>query len=334
MRTARTAPGPRGEGTDSSISRVPSSLSFPDHFQENRLQGTALRGQAVDAGSLAHEPTRDLGQTILALHPQPHHAALFVEVTTEAAEAVEQWRRRAVDTNLHFEASVQRREGHVPHHAPVRHESHAVARDLHLSQQMRVQEHGRPPGTQITNQVPHQEAAKGIEPGSGLVEEYKLGFSEQGLGETDPLTHSLAVLAQAPVSSIPQLQAAEEVVDPCLQDPRTKAEEPAVEAEQFSPLQPLMEAEVLGQEADPSPRARVSQGPPQEPPPARGGTHEPQKQLHGRRFPRPVRPQEAEDFPSGQAQGEVPDRGLGAELLPKAAGLEDGLVHGMVPSTI
>src|SRR3989442_11790211 len=148
VRIARTAPGP-------------SSIS--DHLEEHGFEGAPLDREMVEADPLAGQPTRHLGQPLLALHAQPHDALVFAQVATEAAQALEERRGLAVEAKLYLEVAVQGAERHLPNHAPRLHEGHAVAGDLHFPEQVGVQEHGRPAIPQVADQVAHQAAPQGVE---------------------------------------------------------------------------------------------------------------------------------------------------------------------------
>ena len=54
-------------------------------------------------------------------------------------------------------------------------EHHAVARRFHLAEEMRVQEHGRPPGSQLAQQIADQEPPERIEARRRLVEKHEIG---------------------------------------------------------------------------------------------------------------------------------------------------------------
>src|SRR6266545_4704781 len=161
VRIARTAPGPRG-------GRPGGWMSPAGLLEEHGFEGAPLDGEMVEADPLAGQPTRHLGQPLLALHAQPHDASVVAQVAAETAQAREERWRQSVEAELHLEVAVQGAERHLPNHAPCLHEGHAVAGDLHLSEQVGVQEHGRPAIPQLVDQVAHEAAPQGVETGGGL----------------------------------------------------------------------------------------------------------------------------------------------------------------------
>ncbi len=115
--------------------------------------------------------------------------------------------RDAVEAQLDLEAPLRGAERHLADHPPFLHEGDPVARHLDLAQEVRVQEDGRAPGLEVADHVADEEAAEGVEPRGGLVEEDELGLAEERLGQPDPLLHALAVLPEAPVCGIDELHA-------------------------------------------------------------------------------------------------------------------------------
>src|SRR6266496_6192988 len=126
VRIARTAPGPLG------AKGSPGPSSIPDHLEEHGFEGAPLDREMVEADPLAGQPTRHLGQPLLALHAQAHDAPVFAQVAAEAAQALEERRGLAVEAELHLEVAVQGAQRHLPNHAPLLYEGHAVAGVLHF----------------------------------------------------------------------------------------------------------------------------------------------------------------------------------------------------------
>ena len=65
----------------------------------------------------------------------------------------------------------------------------------------------------------HEAAPERVEAGGRLVEEDELGVIEQRLRQADPLLHALAVLAQAPVRGLRELEPAEQLADLVVERP-------------------------------------------------------------------------------------------------------------------
>src|SRR5262249_42673410 len=105
--------------------------------------------------------------------------------------------------------------------------------------------------------------------------------------------------------------------------------EPAVEAEQLAPGEPVLEAEVLGQEADARARRAVADRSAEQRAAARRGRDQAQEHLERRGLARAVRAQEAEYLAALDRDGQVRDGELVAESLAQAPGLDDGNGHGL-----
>src|SRR5512139_1523819 len=75
-------------------------------------------------------------------------------------------------------------------------ERHPVTGDLHLAQQVRVEEYGRAALLEATNNVSHQPAAYRVEARSGLIQDDQVWLVEQCLRQPDALQHQLGKAAQ------------------------------------------------------------------------------------------------------------------------------------------
>jgi hypothetical protein len=78
-----------------------------------------------------------------------------------------------------------------------------------------------------------------------------------------------------------------------------------VEVEQLVAGGPLLEAEVLGQVADPPAGGRLARRPAEDQGLAAAGPDQAEQDLHGRGLAGPVGPEEAEDLAGLDAQGQV-----------------------------
>src|SRR5258706_1429408 len=322
IRTPRARPGPR-KGPVPTASSVGGGI--PHHLQEQLLERGAAGREVIEADALRGEPPAHLGQARLALDPEADDFPILTHVASEPGQSLQDGRGTPLEAQLHLDVALGLRENRDSHDAPVLDEGYPVAGHLHLAQEVRVQEDGGPAGPEVADHVTDQPAPEGVETGSGLVEEDELRLAEQCLGQANALPHALAVVVDAAAPDVPELHPIEQLLDLPVERAPAKAQQAAVEAEQLAPLQPLVEGEVLGQVAHTRARAGVAQTGPQEPPIPRRGADEPEQHLHGRGLARAVGAQEAEDLTPRDGQGEVPDRDLGAELLPERARLEGGL---------
>ena len=87
---------------------------------------------------------------------------------------------------------------------PLVDDRHAIADVLGLFEQVRVEEHGRPPLAQPADDLAHVVAPDRVERARGLVEHHQRGIAEQRHAEPEPLLHALGEGAHPVVASLEQ----------------------------------------------------------------------------------------------------------------------------------
>ena len=210
---------------------------------------------------------------------------------------------------------VQRPAGHHPALAD---DGHPVADGLDLGEQMGVEEHGDPAGGQLPDQLADLAAAHRVEGRGRLVEQDQVGPGEQGQGEAEALGHALGVAADPLAAPPGQADPLQQLGDAPGQLGAAEAGQAAVEVEQLGAGRPLLEAEVLGQVADPAAGGRLGRRPAEDQRLPAGGPDQAEQDLHGGGLAGPVGPEEAEHLPGLDGQGQVVEGDPGPEGLAQA----------------
>src|SRR5262249_13022741 len=109
---------------------------------------------------------------------------------------------------------------------------------------------------------------------------------------------------------------------PCRVHGRHPGERP-VQLEQLGRREPIIESEILGEEADLPPRRDVADRRPERVRLAPRRVDESQQHLDRRALARAIRTEEPEDLTAKYGETQVADRDAAAELLAQAVGLDD-----------
>ena len=194
---------------------------------------------------------------------------------------------------------------------------HLVAQPLHHVEHVRGEEEGDPAGGQAAQEVAHHAAGHGVDAVQGLVEEEHLRPVDEGAGEGELLAHALRVVHHELAALVGQGEELEELLRPPTRLGAREPVHPRGEEQVLFPGQPLVERQLLGEDADPPLEGQEVPG---DPGPvddrvARGGAQEAGEHPDRRALAGPVRAEESEEAPAGHAEGHVVDRHLAAERL-------------------
>src|SRR5205807_2167278 len=129
-------------------------------------------------------------------------------------------------------------------------EGHAVAGALDLAEQVRVEQHGGAALALGLDDLAHEPPAAGVEARSRLVQEDELGVAQERLRESDALQHALREMAQLLVAVWSEADQVQELRHARAQSCSGHSVEPAMQPEKLGGREPVVKAEVLGQEAD------------------------------------------------------------------------------------
>ena len=205
----------------------------------------------------------------------------------------------------------------------------AVADELDLREQVRVEQHGDPAPTQLLEQQPDRAPTHGIERRGGLVEEQHARLTDERLRDTESLLHPLRHALDAAVGGIGQRNELEQPL--ALGRAAARAAEPLVQLEHLVGGVPAGEAEELGQVTERGTggaRARPRTRHLGLPAPR---SHEADEDLHERRLPGPVRAEQADELPLADFEVDPLQRLDGAVALGEAAHGECGPHRGKLP---
>ena len=175
---------------------------------------------------------------------------------------------------------------------------------------MRIKENGGPAFSLVTNDVADKATAHGVEAGRGLVEEDEVGLVDESLGETDALQHAFRKAAEPPVAMSSKSDEVQERGNAVAELGRSESAEPTVKREEFGGSQPVVEAEVFGEEADLAADLDARKGLIEDPSVAATGFNEAEQHLDGGAFASTVWAEEAEDFAATDLEREAADGDL------------------------
>jgi hypothetical protein len=168
------------------------SGSFPANCLEVRLlEGRGQDAHAVHLAAggdeLGHQPRHVLTGGALV---QP---CSLVGLDLDPAGAAERGRRA------------------LGHDGAAEQDHHAVADELDLAQQVRVEQHRGAAAPKLLEQQPDGPAADRVESARRLVEEQERRRADQGLRDSEPLLHALRHLLDAAVASLGESHELEQV---------------------------------------------------------------------------------------------------------------------------
>ena len=202
---------------------------------------------------------------------------------------------------------------------------HAVAHELDLREQVRVQQHGHAALAQALEQRAHVAPAGRIQRARRLVEQQQPRVADQRLREPEALLHALRHRPDPPARHLGEADALEQVAP--LGGAAVRAREPLVQLEQLVGRAPVREAEQLGEVAERalrprrSPARRAADG---RASPALGRTS-PQAIFTSVDLPAPFGPSRPDELALADLEVDAAERGYRPVALVKAADGECGL---------
>ncbi len=147
--------------------------------------------------------------------------------------------------------------------------------------------------------------ADGIEAGGGLVEDEEVGVVDEGLGEPEASLHALGILADGAEAGPAEPDHVDEFIGAVESDASREFEEFAVVVEGLLGVEERVEVGLFGEVSDALLDADVGGGLPENENTTGGGAEEPQENLDGGGLARAVGPEEPEDLPRLDLEGEV-----------------------------
>ncbi len=138
-------------------------------------------------------------------------------------------------------------------------DGHPIADPLHLGQQMGVEDDRRAPIAERTDDSADVLTPDRIERRGRLVENDKIGSTEQSHRQTEALLHSFREGLRSTVRSIDQPDQLQSVPDLGLPFGPRQASQLAMQREDFARGHPALVSEQLGQIADAPPRGNIAE---------------------------------------------------------------------------
>jgi hypothetical protein len=170
---------------------------------------------------------------------------------------------------------------------------------------MRIEKYGCAAVALCFDDVANQSAAHRIEARRRLIEKQQLRFVNQRLGKPDALQHSLGKIPKLPITVLRQPNYIELGIHAMLQIGSRNAIQAAVQTQQLSGGEPVVEPEMFRKEADSRSRLPVCGRAAQELRFATGRFNKIEQHLYRGALPCPVGAQEAEDLTAANIQREA-----------------------------
>ncbi len=280
------------------------------HDSPDRLQVGVLERGAQDP-HLVH---------VLARRDEVAHDArrLFARGVREPPRPV-----RRLDLHPAVAAELARRAR--PDQLAASDDRHAVAHELDLRQQVRVEQHRDALATQVLEQPPHGAPPGGVERARRLVEQQQPRAADHRLRDPEPLLHALRHRADTGVGRLGQPDGGEQSL--ALGGAAVGAGEPLVHAEQLVGAQPIGEAEQLGEIAERPVRLGRAGRSAGDLGGAGGRGHEAAGDLHERRLARAVGTQQPHELALAHLEADPLERLGRAVGLVQIGGLQCGWHH-------
>ena len=173
---------------------------------------------------------------------------------------------------------------------------HAIAQHFGVGKNVRREKNGAPLFLQLQDDVAHFTPSHGVEAGHRLVENHHLRIVQDRLRDSHALQHPFRKFSQLHVARRSQTHALEIFPHALAAFARAVVRKSRVIIEQFARRQVVVEVRLLGQIADLAVHLDVVDRPAANARRAAGRENQPHQQLHRGRFPRAIRPEEAENF--------------------------------------
>ncbi len=170
----------------------------------------------------------------------------------------------------------------------------SVADILHVGQQVAAHQHGFALVAEVHDHVLHLPRADRVQTGGGFVQEDQLGVVDQRLGEPDTADHSLGVFLQLPPLGPIQPDHLNQLARSLTANRARHVKQPTVEIERLLGVKEAVEVGFLGQVSEPLVFGHVGGVAAEDQCLSAGGEQEPQQQLDGGCFSRPVGAQQPE----------------------------------------
>jgi hypothetical protein len=199
---------------------------------------------------------------------------------------------------------------------------HAVAHQLDLAEQMRVQQHGDAPPAELFQKLANDAPPHRIEGAGRLVEQQEPGRPDQRLGDPQPLLHALGHRRHPHGARVGQADQLEQLGS--LARSARRPRQPLVQHQHLVRRRPSGKAEQLGEVAQRPPcgrragRRATHLGRPA------GRAHEPAGDLRQRRLAGTVGPEEADELARPHFEVDPGQRRLGAVALGQPPASEGG----------
>src|SRR5713226_5858822 len=220
-----------------------------DPLQEQVLQICSSRPELQQGHAAPHQEARYLRRVVRAVHRQDKVFPLTVARLPAIRHRLQHFVREAAGPNLDLMAKRQQplQLAFLDDSSAVD-DRHAIAHQLDLAQQVRVQEHRHALSLELLDEAADVTPADRIEGRSRLVQHDQLGAVDQRLGQAQPLLHALAEGAHAVASAVPQADELQHLQDAPPALALVQPTQLAMELQDLGARQPVVEPEQLRQE--------------------------------------------------------------------------------------
>ena len=185
---------------------------------------------------------------------------------------------------------------------PLVQDGDAITNVLNIRQQVAAHQDSLSLVPQLEDQVLHLAGTDGVEAGCGFVEQNQLRVVDQRLGQADAPRHAFGIFTQLAAASVLDSHQLNQALNPLLTNLRRHIEQSAVKVQRLFGIQEFVQVGLFRQIANAFVLGDIRrifakhQGLPA------GGKQQPQQELDGGRFARPVGPQQAKNLPLADLQ--------------------------------
>src|SRR5581483_6888580 len=174
-------------------------------LQEDVLEIGLPWVQLQDVYAVGYKQASDVGRVLGGSQAQHQLLAAGAAHRPALAELRQHLRREAARLHLELVAAGQQLlQAALLDDAAVIDDGHAVAHQLDLAQQVRVQEDGHAIALELLDDEAHVTPADGVEGGGWLVQDDQLWLADQGRGQPEALLHALTEGADAVARAVGQ----------------------------------------------------------------------------------------------------------------------------------
>src|SRR6266850_5804719 len=233
---------------------LPWPLVVAHHVDEPLFERLGPALDPIEPHTAVDQPARQGRERFFPVDLQPHEAILAGHVSAERVKSLDKGRFHGIDLQLDLEPRTSVDERHLVNDTTVLDEGDAVAGDLDLAEQVRVEEDRRPARPEIADEIADQQAAERVEPRGWLVEKDQFWIVDERLRQAGALQHALAVLPQRTLGRIEQIHAREQVLDADVERDAAEPVQSSVEPQQLAARPAVVKPEMFREEADARPR--------------------------------------------------------------------------------